>query len=152
MAGDKQGDKQAETTSVPAEARERHAQLAEQIEEHRFRYYVNDAPVVSDAEFDRLLRTLEELEERHPELRTPSPPTQKVAGAYATEFTAVQHPTRMLSLDNTFNDDERSWFGHNPGSKYDKAMPAESAGSERGRFRRSARTRTRSGGGRRAFG
>ncbi|MFE2462010.1 NAD-dependent DNA ligase LigA [Streptomyces sp. NPDC059402] len=80
--------------------------LAEQIEEHRFRYYVNDAPVVSDAEFDRLLRTLEELEERHPELRTPESPTQKVAGSYETEFTAVQHPTRMLSLDNTFNDDE----------------------------------------------
>uniref|UniRef100_UPI0035ABFEA3 NAD-dependent DNA ligase LigA n=1 Tax=Streptomyces coelicoflavus TaxID=285562 RepID=UPI0035ABFEA3 len=85
--------------------------LAEQIEEHRFRYYVNDAPVVSDAEFDRLLRTLEELEERHPELRTPESPTQKVAGSYETEFTAVQHPTRMLSLDNTFNDDElAAWF------------------------------------------
>ncbi|MEV8124715.1 NAD-dependent DNA ligase LigA [Streptomyces sp. NPDC085944] len=111
MAGDKQGDKQAETTSVPAEAREQHARLAEQIEEHRFRYYVNDAPVVSDAEFDRLLRTLEELEERHPELRTPESPTQKVAGSYETEFTAVQHPTRMLSLDNTFNDDElAAWF------------------------------------------
>ncbi|MCQ4200646.1 NAD-dependent DNA ligase LigA [Streptomyces coelicoflavus] len=111
MAGDKQGDKQAETTSVPAEARERHMRLAEQIEEHRFRYYVNDAPVVSDAEFDRLLRTLEELEERHPELRTPESPTQKVAGSYETEFTAVQHPTRMLSLDNTFNDDElAAWF------------------------------------------
>ncbi|WP_031039294.1 NAD-dependent DNA ligase LigA [Streptomyces sp. NRRL F-5650] len=111
MAGDKQGDKQAETTSVPAEARERHMRLAEQIEEHRFRYYVNDAPVVSDAEFDRLLRTLEELEERYPELRTPESPTQKVAGSYETEFTAVQHPTRMLSLDNTFNDDElAAWF------------------------------------------
>ncbi|MFF8681902.1 NAD-dependent DNA ligase LigA [Streptomyces sp. NPDC015237] len=100
------GDKQAETTSVPAEAREKHAQLAEQIEEHRFRYYVKDAPVVSDADFDRLLRTLEELEERHPELRTPESPTQKVAGSYETEFTAVAHPTRMLSLDNTFNDEE----------------------------------------------
>ncbi|MBF8170341.1 MULTISPECIES: NAD-dependent DNA ligase LigA [Streptomyces] len=100
------GDKQAETTSVPAEAREKHVQLAEQIEEHRFRYYVKDAPVVSDAEFDRLLRTLQELEERHPELRTPQSPTQKVAGSYATEFTAVEHPTRMLSLDNTFNDEE----------------------------------------------
>ncbi|WP_030402397.1 MULTISPECIES: NAD-dependent DNA ligase LigA [unclassified Streptomyces] len=111
MAGDKQGDKQAETTSVPAEARERHMRLAEQIEEHRFRYYVNDAPVVSDAEFDRLLRTLEELEEQYPELRTPQSPTQKVAGSYETEFTAVQHPTRMLSLDNTFNDDElAAWF------------------------------------------
>ncbi|MFZ4181194.1 NAD-dependent DNA ligase LigA [Streptomyces sp. R02] len=100
------GDKQAETTSVPAEAREQHATLAEQIEEHRFRYYVNDAPVVSDAEFDRLLRQLEELEKRHPELRTPESPTQKVAGSYETEFTSVEHRSRMLSLDNTFNDED----------------------------------------------
>lgn len=100
------GDQQAETTSVPAEAREQHARLAEQIEEHRFRYYVNDAPVVSDAEFDRLLRVLEALEEQYPELRTPDSPTQKVAGAYETEFTSVRHRSRMLSLDNTFNDDD----------------------------------------------
>ncbi|MEU7467827.1 NAD-dependent DNA ligase LigA [Streptomyces sp. NPDC044984] len=100
------GDKQAETTSVPAEAREKHARLAEQIEEHRFRYYVNDAPVISDADFDRLLRELEVLEEEHPELRTPDSPTQKVAGAYETEFTSVEHRSRMLSLDNTFNDDD----------------------------------------------
>ncbi|GAB2329644.1 NAD-dependent DNA ligase LigA [Streptomyces variabilis] len=100
------GDKQAETTSVPAQAREQHATLAEQIEEHRFRYYVNDAPVISDADFDRLLRELEELEERHPELRTPESPTQKVAGAYETEFTSIQHRSRMLSLDNTFNDED----------------------------------------------
>jgi DNA ligase (NAD+) len=99
------GDKQAETT-VPAEARDKHAQLAEQIEEHRFRYYVKDAPVISDAEFDKLLRTLEALEEEHPELRTPDSPTQKVAGAYETEFTAVQHRSRMLSLDNAFSDVE----------------------------------------------
>ncbi|MFG2311867.1 NAD-dependent DNA ligase LigA [Streptomyces sp. NPDC048566] len=98
------GDKHAEPTSVAAEAREKHAQLAEQIEEHRFRYYVNDAPVVSDAEFDRLLRSLEALEEEHPELRTPDSPTQKVAGAYATEFTSVRHRQRMLSLDNAFSD------------------------------------------------
>ncbi|MER6348582.1 NAD-dependent DNA ligase LigA [Streptomyces sp. NPDC001595] len=97
------GDKQAETT-VPAEARDQHAQLAEQIEEHRFRYYVKDAPVISDAEFDRLLRTLEGLEERYPELRTPDSPTQKVAGAYETEFTSVEHRQRMLSLDNAFDD------------------------------------------------
>ncbi|MFJ8362899.1 NAD-dependent DNA ligase LigA [Streptomyces sp. NPDC093984] len=99
------GDKQAETT-VPVEAREQHAQLAEQIEEHRFRYYVKDAPVISDAEFDRLLRSLEALEEQYPELRTPDSPTQKVAGAYETEFTAVQHRERMLSLDNAFDDEE----------------------------------------------
>ncbi|MEU6547560.1 NAD-dependent DNA ligase LigA [Streptomyces sp. NPDC046859] len=100
------GDKQAETTAVPAEAREEHAQLAEQVEEHRFRYYVKDAPVVSDAEFDTLLKTLEALEEKYPELRTPDSPTQKVSGSYETEFTAVEHRERMLSLDNTFNDDE----------------------------------------------
>ncbi|MGC0400128.1 DNA ligase (NAD+) [Streptomyces sp. SAI-126] len=99
------GDKQAETT-VPAEAREKHAKLAEQIEEHRFRYYVNDAPVISDADFDKLLRSLEALEEEYPELRTPDSPTQKVAGAYETEFTSVQHRSRMLSLDNAFSDEE----------------------------------------------
>ncbi|MET7689864.1 NAD-dependent DNA ligase LigA [Streptomyces sp. NPDC005483] len=99
------GDKQAETT-VPSEAREKHAQLAEQIEEHRFRYYVNDAPVISDADFDKLLRSLEALEEEYPELRTPDSPTQKVAGAYETEFTSVQHRSRMLSLDNAFSDEE----------------------------------------------
>ena len=97
------GDRQAETT-VPAEAREKHAQLAEQIEEHRFRYYVNDSPVVSDADFDKLLRSLEALEEEYPELRTPDSPTQKVAGAYETEFTSVVHRSRMLSLDNAFDD------------------------------------------------
>ncbi|MFJ4003112.1 NAD-dependent DNA ligase LigA [Streptomyces sp. NPDC090023] len=100
------GDKQAATTAVPAEARERHGRLAEQVEEHRFRYYVKDAPVVSDAEFDDLLKTLEALEEEFPELRTPDSPTQKVAGSYETEFTAVAHRERMLSLDNTFNDEE----------------------------------------------
>ncbi|MGW0410937.1 NAD-dependent DNA ligase LigA [Streptomyces collinus] len=100
------GDKQARTTAVPAEAREKHTRLAEQVEEHRFRYYVKDAPVVSDAEFDKLLKTLEALEAEYPELRTPDSPTQKVAGSYATEFTAVEHRQRMLSLDNTFNDDD----------------------------------------------
>ena len=100
------GDEQAQTTAVPARAREQHVRLAEQIEEHRFRYYVNDAPVVSDAEFDELLKSLEALEERYPELRTPDSPTQKVAGAYETEFTSVRHRERMLSLDNTFNDED----------------------------------------------
>ncbi|WP_406487773.1 NAD-dependent DNA ligase LigA [Streptomyces phaeochromogenes] len=106
MAGDKDAQLASAAGLVPAEAREKHAQLAEQIEEHRFRYYVKDAPVVSDADFDRLLRALEALEDEHPELRTPDSPTQKVAGAYETEFTAVQHRSRMLSLDNAFDDAE----------------------------------------------
>ncbi|MFD6416359.1 NAD-dependent DNA ligase LigA [Streptomyces sp. NPDC060194] len=91
-------------STVPSEAREEHARLAEQIEEHRFRYYVRDQPVISDGDFDRLLRSLEALEETHPELRTPDSPTQKVAGSYETEFTAVAHRERMLSLDNAFDD------------------------------------------------
>jgi DNA ligase (NAD+) len=93
-------------TGVSAEALERHKQLAEEIEEHRFRYYVKDAPVVSDVEFDRLLRSLEALEAEHPQLVTPDSPTQKVAGQYETEFTAVAHRERMLSLDNAFDDGE----------------------------------------------
>ncbi|MEU2422670.1 NAD-dependent DNA ligase LigA [Streptomyces sp. NPDC007851] len=100
------GDKQQAQTAVPAEAREQHARLAEQIEEHRFRYYVKDAPVVSDAEFDQLLKSLEALEDQYPPLRTPDSPTQKVAGSYETEFTSVEHRERMMSLDNTFNDDD----------------------------------------------
>ncbi|SED21478.1 NAD-dependent DNA ligase LigA [Streptomyces sp. PAN_FS17] len=97
------GDKQAETT-VPTEAREQHAKLAEQIEEHRFRYYVKDAPVVSDAEFDDLLRTLEALEDEYPELRTPDSPTQKVSVEFETDLAEVEHRERMLSLDNVFDD------------------------------------------------
>ncbi|MBT2477303.1 NAD-dependent DNA ligase LigA [Streptomyces sp. ISL-94] len=93
-------------TAVPAAVREQHALLAEQVEEHRFRYYVNDQPVVSDAEFDKLLRSVEALEEEYPELRTPDSPTQKVAGAYETDFASVQHRERMLSLDNAFDDEE----------------------------------------------
>lgn len=96
----------ARNEDVPAQARELHASLAEQVEEHRFRYYVKDQPVISDADFDKLLRRLEELENEHPSLRTPDSPTQKVSGAYATEFTSVEHRERMLSLDNAFTEEE----------------------------------------------
>ncbi|MFK0257723.1 NAD-dependent DNA ligase LigA [Streptomyces sp. NPDC090445] len=95
-------------TAVPVEVREQHQLLAEQVEEHRFRYYVKDQPVVSDAEFDQLLRSLEALEEQYPELRTPDSPTQKVAGSYETDFASVEHRQRMMSLDNAFDDEELS--------------------------------------------
>ncbi|MGW0736877.1 NAD-dependent DNA ligase LigA [Streptomyces sp. NPDC002851] len=106
MAGDKDAQTATAAQSVPAKAREEHARLAEQIEEHRFRYYVKDQPVISDAEFDKLLRSLEALEEKHPGLRTPDSPTQKVAGTYETDFAEVQHRERMLSLDNAFDEEE----------------------------------------------
>ena len=92
--------------------RAEHAALAETVRGHQFRYYVLDSPTVSDAEFDRLLRELQELEERWPSLVTPDSPTQIVGGGFATEFTAHDHIERMLSLDNAFEMDElRAWAG-----------------------------------------
>ncbi|TWF78896.1 DNA ligase (NAD+) [Pseudonocardia hierapolitana] len=90
--------------------RERHARLAAEVADHQFRYYVLDAPAISDGQFDALWRELVELESTHPELVTPESPTQKVVGRFATEFTAHDHLERMLSLDNTFTEDElRAW-------------------------------------------
>ncbi|HEU5110604.1 MAG TPA: NAD-dependent DNA ligase LigA [Micromonosporaceae bacterium] len=90
----------------PPEVKERHATLAAELTEHQYRYYVLDAPTVSDAEFDRQLRDLEAMEEEYPALRTPDSPTQRVGGTFSTLFTAVQHAERMMSLDNSFTDEE----------------------------------------------
>ena len=91
---------------APPEAREEHRELAEQVEDARWRYYVLDAPTLSDADFDAAMRRLEELEEQFPDLRTPDSPTQKVGGAVSTEFTPVEHLERMMSLDNAFSTEE----------------------------------------------
>ncbi|KXK58216.1 DNA ligase (NAD(+)) LigA [Micromonospora rosaria] len=88
------------------EARERHATLSQELTEHQYRYYVLDAPTVSDADFDRQLRELEALEEEYPALRTPDSPTQRVGGTFSTDFTPVDHAERMMSLDNAFADEE----------------------------------------------
>ena len=96
---------------VPADVRERHAVLAEELRGHQFRYYVLDAPTITDGEFDRLLRELEALEEQHPALVTPESPSQRVGGTFSTEFVAHDHLERMLSLDNVFDTDElRTWY------------------------------------------
>ena len=87
-------------------AREEHKQLVEEVEEARWRYYVLDSPSIDDADFDRRMRRLEELEEAHPGLRTPDSPTQTVGGAVSTEFTPVDHLQRMESLDNAFSLEE----------------------------------------------
>ena len=95
---------------VPADVRVRHGELAEEVRGHQFRYYVLDAPTVSDGEFDAMLRDLAALEEAHPSLLTPDSPTQRVGGMFSTEFTAHDHLERMLSLDNAFDLDElRAW-------------------------------------------
>jgi DNA ligase (NAD+) len=96
-------------TGVPTDvtaAAQRHAQLSADISEHDYRYYILDSPLVSDAEYDQLMRELRDLEERYPELRTPDSPTQQPGGGVSTLFTPVQHLERMLSLDNAFSADE----------------------------------------------
>ncbi|NAZ87124.1 NAD-dependent DNA ligase LigA [Kineococcus indalonis] len=91
---------------VPAAARHRWDELVQRIEAARFAYYVRNASPISDGEYDALERELRALEEQHPQLRTPGSPTQTVGGTFSTEFTAVDHPERMLSLDNAFSTDE----------------------------------------------
>ncbi|MEX3655555.1 NAD-dependent DNA ligase LigA [Mycolicibacterium fortuitum] len=106
-----------------ADLRRRWQELAEEVRGHQFRYYVKDAPVISDADFDALLRQLQALEEEHPELRTPDSPTQLVGGAgFATEFAPAEHLERMLSLDNVFDSDELSaWAARIKGETGDAA-------------------------------
>ncbi|MYW92700.1 NAD-dependent DNA ligase LigA [Amycolatopsis rubida] len=95
-----------DVTDVPADVRERHGALAEEIRGHQFRYYVLDSPIVSDGQFDALLGDLQEIEDEYPALVTPDSPTQNVGGTFSTEFTAHDHLERMLSLDNVFDTDE----------------------------------------------
>jgi DNA ligase (NAD+) len=106
-----------------ADLRRRWQELADEVREHQFRYYVKDAPIISDAEFDKLLRELQALEDEHPELRTPDSPTQLVGGAgFATDFTAAEHLERMLSLDNVFTPEELAgWAGRIKGEIGDHA-------------------------------
>lgn len=102
----------AQQAEPPTEARERHRELSEEVSEHQYRYHVLDRPTVSDADYDRMLRELQQLEDRYPTLRTPDSPTQRVGGGYSTLFTPVTHAERMFSLDNAFTDEElAAWAG-----------------------------------------
>jgi DNA ligase (NAD+) len=95
---------------APPEALHRHGALVDEVLAHQFAYYVADAPTVSDAEYDALLRELEQLEADYPAMRTPESPTQRVGGTFSTDFTAVDHLERMQSLDNAFSVAElRGW-------------------------------------------
>jgi DNA ligase (NAD+) len=92
------------------DARHRHAELVEQVDRARFDYFVRDSPTLADGAYDRMMRELQEIEEAHPDLRTPDSPTQTVGGTFSTEFTAVDHLERMMSLDNAFSTEElASW-------------------------------------------
>ncbi|HZF29560.1 MAG TPA: NAD-dependent DNA ligase LigA, partial [Gammaproteobacteria bacterium] len=84
--------------------------LRRTLEEHNYAYYVLDDPRVPDAEYDRLLRRLQEIEQAHPELVTPDSPTQRVGTTKLGAFAEVRHGRPMLSLDNVFDDEELAGF------------------------------------------
>jgi DNA ligase (NAD+) len=84
--------------------------LRERIRHHEYLYYVLDQPEISDTDFDKLMRALKELEAEHPELLTADSPTQRVGGKPREGFVKVRHSSPMLSLDNTYNEEElRDW-------------------------------------------
>ena len=85
---------------------DRIAQLVEQLNEHNYRYAVLNDPVISDREYDALMRELSDLEAQHPDLIQPDSPTQRVTSDLTREFPTVQHEVPMLSLDNTYSEDE----------------------------------------------
>jgi len=94
----------------PATIKKRIDALRSEINEHNYRYYILDAPVISDAQYDKLLRELQELEQQHPELITPDSPTQRVGAAPARDFGEVRHKVPMTSMDNAFDESEtRDW-------------------------------------------
>ncbi len=92
--------------AVPDAARREHAALAEQIRHHDRLYYEQDAPEISDAEYDGLFRRLTALEQRHPALVTPESPSQSVGGAPVPHLVSVAHRRPMLSLANTYSREE----------------------------------------------
>jgi DNA ligase (NAD+) len=97
-----------DVTEVPDEARTRHRDLSEELDRYAFAYYVQDAPLVSDGQYDELMGELKAIEAAHPALVTPDSPSQKVNGGFTATFAPVRHLERMQSLDNAFSGDELS--------------------------------------------
>ena len=92
-------------------ARHRITELINEIRDHQFKYYVLDQPTITDAQFDELLRELQKLEEKNPELREVDSPTQHVGGGFSTQFEQRDHIEKMMSLDNVFDTQELAqWF------------------------------------------
>ncbi|CAN2185676.1 Lig NAD-dependent DNA ligase (contains BRCT domain type II) [Candidatus Nanopelagicaceae bacterium] len=93
------------------EARHRITELTQEIRDHQFKYYVLDAPSITDAAFDKLLKELEALEAKHPQLLEPDSPSLGVGGGFATTFDQHDHIEKMMSLDNVFDSEElATWF------------------------------------------
>ncbi|MEN9324637.1 MAG: hypothetical protein RL414_391 [Actinomycetota bacterium] len=97
--------------STESDVRREIAELSEVIRDHQFRYYVLDKPIISDGEFDGLLKKLKALEVAHPEFKADDSPTDAVGGGFATHFEQHDHIQKMMSLDNVFGVDELdTWF------------------------------------------
>ena len=96
--------------SIPKKVRDRTRDLHKQLHEHNYRYYVQDDPLITDAEYDLLLRELQGLEKQYPDLVTPDSPTQRIGAPPLKAFGEVRHEVRMLSLDNAFTDEELADF------------------------------------------
>ena len=102
------------------QARHRITELTNEIRDHQFKYYVLDAPTITDAQFDALLKELQALEAKHPELLEPDSPSLGVGGGFATSFAQHEHIEKMMSLDNVFDADElNTWF-----DRVEKESPA----------------------------
>jgi DNA ligase (NAD+) len=94
-----------------AEVKQQINKLRELLNYHNHRYYVLDSPEISDAEYDKLMRELKQIEDAHPELITPDSPTQRIGAAPVTAFGVVEHPQPLLSLANAFSDEELdAWY------------------------------------------
>jgi DNA ligase (NAD+) len=104
-----------------AEAKNRHAQLVEEIRKHDHAYYVEAAPKISDRDYDRLYHELLDLEKNFPELAAPDSPSQRVGGAPLSAFKSVRHSVPMLSLDNTYSEEEIRAFVN----RLEKLLPGE---------------------------
>ncbi len=95
---------------TPEQAKQRIAQLSKELQEHNYRYYVMAEPSVDDYTFDRLLEELQGLEKEYPQFRDPNSPTAKVGGAVNKQFRTVKHKYPMLSLGNTYSEEELDEF------------------------------------------
>jgi DNA ligase (NAD+) len=105
--------------SIPKSSKAEAAQLRQALSEHNYHYYVLDDPVVTDQEYDRLFRRLQQIEDEYPELVTPDSPTQRVGSEPASHFETVTHEVAMLSLDNAFDEEEMLAFDRRLRDKLD---------------------------------
>ncbi|MGV6808126.1 MAG: NAD-dependent DNA ligase LigA, partial [bacterium] len=104
------GVQNSPTAPEEGEARQKAAQLSERLNQLNYHYYVLDDPIASDAEYDRLFRALQALEEKFPDLKTPDSPTHRVGGEPLGQFDSVRHEVPMLSLDNAFSSEDLAAF------------------------------------------